>query len=147
MAQKNVPDLDAEASKALEALVETAVALKRSGMLDMLRVVAEKSGELLALIGNDVATQRALGIVHAAQSGMEKVEPDEILNAKPVVELMTSCGLKAMANTKPEKVKPKGLFGLLGAMRDKDVQVGLALLLEIARNLGACVRQQTAQKK
>ena len=144
--EKNQVFMDEEAAKALETLIETAVALKRSGMLDMLRVIAEKSSELLALIGNDVSIQRSLGLVHAAQSGIEKVGPDEILNAKGVVELMTACGLKAMANTKPEEVKPKGLFGMLGAMNDKDVQMGLALMLAIAKNLGACVRQQVKKK-
>jgi len=138
-------DMDEEAVKALETLIETAVALKRSGMLDMLRIVAEKSNELLALIGNDPSIQRSLGLVHAAQSGIAQVEPQEVLAAKNVVELMTACGLKAMAATKPEEAKPKGLFGILGAMRGKDVQAGLALMLLIAKNLGACIRQKTGK--
>jgi len=139
-------DMDEEAAKALETLVETAVALKRSGMLDMLRVIAEKSSEILAMVGNDPSIQRALGIVHAAQSGISKVSPDEVREAKNVVELVTACGLKAMAATKPEEAKPKGLFGMMGAMRDKDVQMGLALMLLVAKNLGACIRQQAAKK-
>lgn len=137
--------LDEEASKALESLVETAVALKRSGILDMLRIIAEKSDELLALIGNDVPTQRALGLAHAAQSGLAKLTPGEVLGAKNTIELMTACSLKAMASTKPEEVKPKGLFGMLGALRDKDVQVGLAFLLAVAKGLGACIRSQAGK--
>ena len=139
---------DEEAIKALETLVETAVMLKETGMLDMLRVIAEKSGELLALIGNDVGIARALGLLHAAQSGLEnRVTGDDVRDAKKLIETMTGCTVKAMAATDPAKAKPRGLFGMLGALRDKDVQMGLAVLLDLAKNLGACIRSEASGKK
>ncbi len=138
---------DEEAVKALETLIETAVMLKESGMLDMLRVIAEKSGELLALIGNDVGLARALGLAHAAHSALEnRVTGADVAGAKNLIETMTGCTIKAMAKTDPAKAKPRGLFGMLGALRDRDVQMGLAVLLDLAKNLGACIRTE-AQKK
>ncbi|RUM48106.1 MAG: hypothetical protein DSY37_00550 [Hyperthermus sp.] len=138
--------LDEESLRALETLVEVAVRLKEAGILDMLRVIAEKGEELMALLGNDVGIMRMLGLAHAAHSALEHgVTADDVAGAKRVIELLTSCGLKAMASTEPSRVKPRGLFGMMGALRDRDVQVGLSLLLDIAKNLGVCVRQRTRQ--
>jgi len=138
---------DEEAVKALETLIETAVLLKESGMLDMLRVIAEKSGELLALIGNDVGLARALGLAHAAHSALEnRVSGSDITAAKNLIETMTSCTIKAMAQTDPAKAKPRGLFGMLGALRDRDVQMGLAVLLDLAKHLGACIRSESGRR-
>lgn len=139
--------LDEEAVKALETLIETAVKLKESGMLDMLRFIADKSGELLMLLGNDVGIQRALGLAHAAHSALEnRVSAQDVAGAKPLIETMTGCTIKAMAATDPAKAQPRGLFGMLGALRDKDVQMGLAVLLDLAKNLGACIRSETGRK-
>ncbi len=121
--------------EALQTLIETAIKLKESGILDMLYTIAEKSEELLMLLGNDVAVQR----------GIEALNPEEVRDAKPVIETLTSCSVKALASTRLEDAKPKGLLGLLGALRDKDVQTGLALMLLIAKSLGSCISRRTGQ--
>ena len=146
MATRNL-NLDEEAAKALESLVETAVMLKESGMLDMLRVIAEKSSEIMILLGNDVGIMRGLGLAHAAHDALEnEVDGSDIGAAKPLITLMTACSIKAMGKTDVSKVKPKGMFGMLGALRDSDVQMGLAVLLEIAKNLGACIKEKRKSK-
>ncbi len=131
--------------EALQTLIETAIKLKESGILDMLYTIAEKSEELLMLLGNDVAVQRGLGLANAVQRGIEALEPEEVRDAKPVIEALTSCSVKALASTRLEDVKPKGLLGILGALRDKDVQTGLALMLLIAKSMGSCISRRTGQ--
>ena len=138
--------LEPEDVKALEELVEIAVSLKKSGMLDMLRVIAEKSSEILTLVGNDVATQRAMSLAYGVQKAFEEVNMDEVREAKTIIEALTACSLKAMASTSLDEAKPKGLFGMLSALRDRDVQTGLALLLAIAKRLGACIREKQGRR-
>ena len=131
-------NFDEESMKALEALMEIAVYLKESGILDLLRVVAERSNELLALIGNDPAIHRATALAHGATRGITRLKPEEVVAAKQNIEKLTECTLRSMASVDPAEAKPVGLFGMLGMLRDRDVQRGLGLLLAIAKNLGAC---------
>lgn len=131
-------NLDEESMKALEELVEVAVYLKRSGILDMLRIIAEKGMDLLAMISNDPAIYRAMTVVDAASRGMLRLHPEEVISAKMNLEKISECTLRSLASADPAKAKPVGLFGLLGALSDKNVQKGLGLLIEVARNLGAC---------
>lgn len=136
-------NFDEESMKALEALMEVAVYLKESGILDLLRIVAERSSELLALIGNDPAVHRASALAGGATRGITRLKPEEIVAAKQSIEKLTECTLRSIAAVDPAEAEPVGLFGMLGALRDRDVQRGLGLLLAIAKNLGAC----TAAKK
>ena len=62
------------------------------------------------------------------------------------LEELTYCTLNALAAAKSSEAKRVGLFGMLSALRDLDVQLGLGLLLAIAKNLGACIRSQAAKK-
>ncbi len=132
-----------EESEALETLLEIAVKLKETGMLDMLRVIAEKSGELLTLLGNDPGLQRATAFADAAHRALSRLEPEKVVDAKINMEELTYCTLNAVAAAKPSEAKRVGLLGLLGVLRDPDVQVGLGLLLAIAKNLGRCVRERS----
>ncbi|ALL01907.1 hypothetical protein Pyrde_1864 [Pyrodictium delaneyi] len=129
---------DEEGMKALETLVEVAVYLKESGILDLLRVVAERSGELLTIIANDPALHRVSALADGATRGITRLKPEEVISVKQNIEKLTECTLRSMAAVNPADVKPVGLFGMLGALRDRDVQRGLGLLLAIAKNLGAC---------
>ena len=45
----------------------------------------------------------------------------------------------------PEKPKPVGLTGLLGALRDPDVQRGLGIVIEVLRKIGEHTRHQKTE--
>jgi len=128
-------------AQALKDLVEIAVALKKSGVLDLLKVLSEKSDELLTLLADDITVYRAVGLADAALTGLYKSEPDDIIGSKKVIEDLTRCTIKSLSKAGSEGVKPVGLTGLIGALRDRDVQVGLGLLIQIARGLGSCYRE------
>lgn len=132
-------EMDGRDVEALRELVEIAVLLKETGILDLLRVVAEKGHELLALVGNDVGIARMAGLAYAVQAGLEKPSAEDIRDARRLVEKLVSCSISASARVSREEVKPVGLLGLLGALRDRKVQVALGLLLSLARSLGGCI--------
>ncbi len=132
-----------EEVEALKTLVEVAVKLKESGVLDMLRVVAEKGMELLPMIQNDVSVHRAAALADAALRAIEALKPEEVLQAKLNTQAVAECTFRALASVDAGSVKPVGMGGLLGALRDKDVQTGLGLLLAIAKALGACIRSKS----
>ncbi|MCE4602024.1 MAG: DUF1641 domain-containing protein [Desulfurococcales archaeon] len=125
-------------AQALKDLIEVAVALKKSGMLDLLKALSERSEELMTLMADDITLYRALGLMDAAGSGLDKVDPDDIIDSKQTIEDLTRCTIRSMAEVSRKGVKPVGLTGMLGALRDKDVQVGLGLLIQLAKGLGAC---------
>ena len=131
-----------EEIEALKTLVEVAVKLKESGMLDMLRVIAEKGMELLPMIQNDIPVQRAAALADAALRAIERLSPEETLRVKLNTQTVAECTFKALASVEASRVKPVGMGGMLSALRDKDVQTGLGLLLAIAKALGACIRSK-----
>ncbi len=128
--------------EALEELVEIAVLLKDTGLLDFLRIVAEKAHEILQLVSNDKGVARAAGLLYAVQAGLERPGPDEFREARLLLEEATACTLEAAAKTRREDLKPIGTLGLLSALRDRRVQVGLSLLLSLARGLGECLEKR-----
>lgn len=132
--------LDEESLKVLETLVEVAVKLKESGMLDMLRVLAEKSSDIFAYISNEVKVHRLMTLGDGAIAAVEKLSPEEVVTAKLNVANMSECLFKSLANVRMDKIRPISTTGLLRALGDKDVQMGLGLLMGLAKELGACVR-------
>ncbi|KSW12104.1 hypothetical protein CF15_04860 [Pyrodictium occultum] len=130
---------DEESMKALEDIIEALVYLKKSGMLDMLKFIAEKSNELFTILSRDPTLYRLLALTHGATRGINSLEPEEVVSAKLNVEGITSCTMKSMASLKPSEVKPLGLLGLMGALRDPEVQHGIGLLIAMAKHLGACL--------
>ena len=131
-----------EEVEALKTLADIAVKLKESGLLDMLRIIAEKGAELLPMIQNDISLHRTAALADAAVRAVESLAPDEVVRAKLNTQTITECTLKALASIDARSVKPVGMGGLLSALRDKDIQMGLGLLLAIAKALGACVRSR-----
>ncbi len=125
-------------AQALKDLIEVAVALKKSGMLDLLKALSEKSEELMTLMADDITLYRAIGLMDAAGAGIYKADPDDIIDSKLAIEDLTKCTVKSMAELSRKGAKPVGLLGALGALRDRDVQVGLGILIQIAKGLGAC---------
>ena len=139
--------LDEESLKALETLVEIAVKLKETGMLDMLRVLAEKSGEIFAYIGNDVALHRLAAVGEAALHAAEKLSPDDVISMRLNVEQTSECLFRALASMRLEQVKPVSTLGALSVLRDRDVQVGLGFLVALAKQLGSCLRSKIAEAR
>ncbi len=139
--------LDEESLKALEALVETAVKLKESGILDALRVIAERSAEIFAYVANEVPLHRFAALGDAATAAIGKLKPEEVLDLRLTVEQASECLFKSLASTKVENVQPVSTFGLLRVLGDKDVQIGLGFLIAIAKNLGACIRSKAEKRK
>ncbi len=142
MAKVGEVEISEEGLKALETLVKVAVKLKESGMLDTLYFIAEKSGELLSIISNDVGLARAGALGHAGISALEKLEPEEVITIKSNLEELTACAFKSLAETNLEELKPVGLTGLLKVMNDKDMQYGLAMLIALGKAMGKCLRSK-----
>ena len=132
--------LGEEEVRALKTLVEVAVKLKESGILDMLRVIAEKGWELFSYFSNDLAVNRAIAIGDAAAKAIERLNPETVIALRRSVEAVTGCSLKALASVDPGTVRPVSALGLLRALGDRDVQVGLGLLVAVAKALGSCIR-------
>ena len=142
MVKVNEIEINEEGLKALETLVKVAVKLKESGMLDMLYFLAEKSGEILTIIGNDVGLARAGALGHAGIAALEKLEPEEVLSIKNNLEELTTCAFKSLAEMKIEELKPVGLMGLLKAPKDEDMQYGLAMLMALGKAMGKCLKSK-----
>ncbi len=142
MVKMNEMEINEEGIKALETLVKVAVKLKESGMLDMLYFLAEKSGEILSIISNDVGLARAGALGHAGIAALEKLEPDEVLSIKSNLEELTTCAFKSLAEMKIEELKPVGLMGLLKAPKDEDMQYGLAMLMALGKAMGRCLKSK-----
>ena len=134
-----------EGVKALETLIEVAVKLKESGLLDTLNFIAEKSGELLTIISNDVPLQRAAALGDAGLRALGRLEPQEVINVKFNMEELTTCAFKALSEFKVEELKPVGLAGMLKAVNDKDMQLGLAMMMALGKAMGKCLREKAKQ--
>jgi uncharacterized protein YjgD (DUF1641 family) len=122
---------------AIETLIDIAVKLKESGLLDILKLAAERSEELIAYVSNDTGLMRSLAVADAAMNGLRNLDPGELSRLKKSVEESTECLLEALSKTSFKSVEPKGTLSLLGALRDENVRRGLTILVELARNLGA----------
>ena len=143
MAEKKLENLfDEEALKALETLVEIAVKLKESGLLDTLNFIAEKSDELLAIMANDVPLQRAAALGDAGLRALGKLETEELISVKLNMEELTTCAFKSLSDLKFEELKPVGLGGMLKVMNDKDLQMGLAMMIALGKAMGKCLRSK-----
>ncbi|BEP18310.1 hypothetical protein PYJP_16620 [Pyrofollis japonicus] len=145
MSEKEKVLLDEESLKVLEDLVEIAVRLKESGLLDMLKILAEKSTDIFAYISTEVPIHRLLALGDAATAAAAKLKPEEVVEMKINVEEATECLFKSLAAAKMTEVRPVSTLGLLRVLGDKDVQAGLGFLILLAKNLGACIRSK-AQK-
>ena len=130
-----------EELESIKTLARIAVALKQSGILDLLAELAERSEEILTSLAGDKSLYRALGVADALQEGINKVGDDDFIDAKAALEELTRCSMKGLAHAYRE-AKPVGLLGLLTSVRDPDVQKGLGILLSIAKGLGAACGEE-----
>ncbi len=128
--------------QALKDLVEIAVNLKRSGLLGMLKSLLEDYEAALIGLQADPSLLRLGIFIGALFEASRKLEGEKIAALKMNTEDATYCLFDSLASTVPSKAEPKGLWGLMGALRDPDVQKGLGYIIALAKNLGACINKK-----
>ncbi len=133
--------LDAASLEALRELAELAAELKKTGLLGMLREFVAKQEELLALFQNDVGLLRLVSLLAAVLEAARTVDGGQVAAIQSNTEKMVGCLLGSLASVDPAKAKPRGLTGLMGALRDPDVQKGLGFIMDLAKALGGCLNK------
>lgn len=120
--------------------------LKKSGMLGMLKYLAEHSNDVFLSVATDPSIMRGVAVLAALLAGLERVDAGTLSNAQVNLEKLTSCAVSALGSVDLKKSRKIGLMGLLSALNDPDVSYGLALLIEIAKGLGSCARKNENHK-
>jgi uncharacterized protein YjgD (DUF1641 family) len=136
--------LEALEAAALKDLLEVAVALKKSGILGILKEVVSNLEEALAGVEEDVSVSRLLILAGSVLEAARRLDAPQVPELKINLEDASYCLFNALSKTEPAKTEGKGLMGLLSALRDPDVQAGLGFLIGIAKNLGSCIRSLRA---
>ncbi|MEL9991594.1 MAG: DUF1641 domain-containing protein [Thermoproteus sp.] len=129
---------DPEKQEALAALLENIHVvkdfvlllseLKNTGLLDLM------TGGLAAAkaVAGDLVTSRDF-----AETAAKLLEVASSISTAVSNPANISCLSKAVAGS--DASKPVGIYGLIQALQDPDVQRGLGYLLSIVKNLGACL--------
>jgi len=127
--------------EALKDLMEVAVELKKSGMLGMLKELLSSADEAMAGLQADPSLLRLGVLLGALLEASRRLEGEKVEKLKMNAEDASFCLLNGIASTSPAEAKKSGgLMGLMKALGDPDVQKGLGYILELAKNLGACMR-------
>ncbi|MCE4625916.1 MAG: DUF1641 domain-containing protein [Desulfurococcales archaeon] len=128
--------------EALKELLEVAVELKKSGILGMLKSFLSEGEEALAGLQRDPSLLRLGVLLGALFEAARRLEAEKTVQLKMNVEDASYCLFNTLAEVSPAKAEPKGgIFGLMGVLRDPDVQKGLGYLIAMAKSLGACMRR------
>jgi len=135
-------ELDAAGVEALKELAELAVALKKSGLLGMAKQFLDKSEDMLDLMQNDTGLLRLVAVAAAILEAARRVDPGRVYAIQTNTEKAFTCLLEGLGSADPAKSKPRGLTGLMGALRDPDVQKGLGFIIDLAKALGGCLNRQ-----
>ena len=112
--------------------------LKKSGILEMLTYFAKNANEAFLSVANDPTLIRGLAILAALLRGLEKADADMLSGAQNNLSEITKCAINSLGNIDMKKKRKLGLLGLLQSLNDPDISYGLALLLELAKGIGAC---------
>ena len=128
--------------QALKELAEIAAEMKKAGLLEWLKVFVKEQEEFLSAFNSDPALLRGLGLLGALMDALRRLDGGEVAGVKSGIETTLYCTLHGFSNVDPAKAKPRGLTGLMGALRDPDVQKGLGFLIDLAKALGACLNKQ-----
>ncbi len=105
---------DPEALRALEKLVDVAVKLDRSGLLDLASALAE--GRILRELLEAALTGGGLRILDSLSEAVKE--------------------LGEVVDTVLEEARPVGVMGLIRALGDPEVQRGLGRLIALLKALG-----------
>ncbi len=127
--------------QALKDLLEVALELKRSGLLGMLKELLTSTESIMEGMQSDLSTFRLGLLLGAILEAARRLDGEKAISLKMNTEDASYCLFNSLAATKPGEVQPKGMMGLMSALRDPDVQKGIGYLIAIAKNLGACLNQ------
>ncbi|MCE4617979.1 MAG: DUF1641 domain-containing protein [Desulfurococcales archaeon] len=127
--------------QALKDLLEVALELKRSGLLGMLKELLSSTESIMEGMQSDLSTFRLGLLLGAILEAARRLDGEKAISLKMNTEDASYCLFNSLAATKPGEVQPKGMMGLMSALRDPDVQKGIGYLIAIAKNLGACLNQ------
>ncbi|PMP60922.1 MAG: hypothetical protein C0171_01690 [Caldisphaera sp.] len=133
------PEIQAQT---LSMLLNSISSLKKSGLLGLINYLAEKSDDTFLTMSDDPVIMRLVGLLATLSRGVEKVDGVQFAKAKMTVEDLTTCAINAMSSVDITKPRKLGLMGLMRSLGDPDVSQGLGILLDIAKNLGACARSK-----
>jgi len=139
------PEVDLGAAS-LAKLLDAIVGLKRSGLLGLLSYLADRADESFLAAATDPALMRLLAVLASLQRGITRVDADDLSRAQNNLEDLTSCAFKALGSVDLSQPRRIGLFGLLNKLMDPDVQTSLWVILEVAKQLGRCVRESSGKR-
>ena len=139
------PEADLGAAS-LAKLLDAIVGLKRSGLLGLLSYIADKADESFLAAATDPALMRLLAVLASLQRGITRVDADDLSRAQNNLEDLTSCAFKALGRTDVSEERRLGLLGAADKLMDPDVQTSLWVILEVAKQLGRCVRESSRKR-
>ncbi|MCE4609565.1 MAG: DUF1641 domain-containing protein [Desulfurococcales archaeon] len=132
---------------ALKELMEVAVLLKKSGILGMLKNFLSDSEALMEAFQNDTSMTRLVALLGGVMEAARRVDGAQMASMKENTEETVHCAFQGLATTDPVKANKMGMFGLLGALRDPDVQKGLGFVMMLLKNIGACLNAKEKSKQ
>ena len=133
-------------AQALAQLLDAIVGLKRSGLLGLLSYLADKADESFLAAATDPALMRLLAVLASLQRGIARVDADDLSRAQNNLEDLTSCAFTALGRTDVSEERRLGLLGTADKLMDPDVQTSLWVILEVAKQLGRCVRESSRKR-
>ena len=146
-----VPSTSAESvppevqAQALAELLDAIVNLKRSGLLGMISYLADKAEDSFLSAATDPALMRLMAILASVNNGITKVDATVFANAQNNITDLTTCAFEAISKVNLSEPRKVGLLGLMRELSDPDVSQGLGILLDLAKQLGSCVRSKSPQ--
>lgn len=122
----------------VQAMLQQLVELKRTGALDAVMIAVSRFEELIHYIFLDPAVFRLLSVAaDGALGAMAKLEAPDVLNMKSSLqELIMHLGKNLTPDMLTGAKPVKGVWGLLTALSDPDVQRGLGVALALLKALG-----------
>ncbi|ESQ25941.1 MAG: hypothetical protein OSP8Acid_02220 [uncultured Acidilobus sp. OSP8] len=139
------PEVDLGVASVVK-LLDAIVGLKRSGLLGLLSYLADKADESFLAAATDPALMRLLAVLASLQRGITRVDADDLSRAQNNLEDLTSCAFTALGRTDVSEERRLGLLGAADKLMDPDVQTSLWVILEVAKQLGRCVRESSGKR-
>ena len=126
-------------------LLDSIVALKRSGLLGLLSYLADRADESFLAAATDPALMRLMAVLAALQQGLLRVDSEELSRAQNNIGDLTGCALRALGSVDVAEERRLGLLGTADKLRDPDLQTALWVILEVAKALGRCLRERAGK--
>lgn len=120
--------------EALQDLLGLAVRLRESGAIEIITRILD----IIERNRNEI--NELLGLAEAMLRGLSTGGKQGQLGAN--AEQLAACLASALSAQGLGAAKPVGLGGILSALRDKDVQKGIGILIELIRSIGNCYNKR-----